>query len=78
MKLEVGMLFRYKYAEPEQLIMRYGIVKERIDEQKVEVVWLHNGLTHELFEQDSKSMVSSGGPGMVFLQSIVESGLNKE
>ena len=26
--LGVGTLFRYKFAEPEQHIMRYGIVKE--------------------------------------------------
>ena len=70
--LGVGTLFRYKYAEPEQHVMRYGIVKERIDQQKVEIVWLHNGLTHELFEQDLKSMVSSGGPGSGILYNPAE------
>ena len=52
--------------------MRYGIVKERIDQQKVEIVWLHNGLTHELFEQDLKSMVRSGGPGSGILYNPAE------
>ena len=70
--LGVGTLFRYKFAEPEQHVMRYGIVKERIDQQKFEIVWLHNGLTHELFEQDLKSMVRSGGPGSGILYNPLE------
>ena len=58
--------------EVEQLKRELSDLRERIDEQKVEIVWLHNGLTHELFEQDLKSMVSSGGPGSGILYNPAE------
>ena len=70
MMLEVGTLFRYKYAAAKQHTMRYGVVTERFDDDmgpepqgSVMIQWMHGGEPYSVMENDLIAMVKSGGPG---------------
>ena len=70
MKLEVGTLFKYKYAEAAHHTARYGVVTQRFDDDmgpepqgSLMIRWMHGGEPYSVMENDLIAMVKSGGPG---------------
>ena len=70
MKLEVGTLFKYKYADAAHHTARYGVVTQRFDDDmgpepqgSVTIQWMHGGEPYSVLESDLMAMVKSGGPG---------------
>ena len=63
MMLGVGTLFSYKFAEPKQHTMRYGVITKRFDDRHIQIQWMHGGEPYPVLESDLMAMVKSGGPG---------------